>query len=114
MSISAAIIMAVLLILPSPAVAKSNIRTFAECISRSGAIFYGAHWCPHCANQKVDFGKSAHRLPYVECYKDGTRTKLKQCKEIRGFPTWVFADGSKKSGHLSIETLARRTGCPLP
>lgn len=40
---------------------------FAQCITDSGAKFYGAYWCPHCQAQKAEFGKSASKLPYVEC-----------------------------------------------
>lgn len=40
---------------------------FAQCISDSGAKFYGAYWCSHCAAQKALFGKSVKKLPYVEC-----------------------------------------------
>ncbi len=45
--------------------------TFAQCISDSGTKFYGTYWCPHCAAQKAIFGKSAKKLPYVECALQG-------------------------------------------
>lgn len=50
----------------------------AQCIEKSGTKFYGAFWCPHCQAQKALFGKSAKKLPYVECalYKS-EETKLK-------------------------------------
>jgi thiol-disulfide isomerase/thioredoxin len=44
---------------------------FAQCISDSGAKFYGAYWCPHCQAQKLLFGKSVEKLPYVECALQG-------------------------------------------
>jgi thiol-disulfide isomerase/thioredoxin len=37
---------------------------FATCIAGSGATFFGAFWCPHCLDQKRDFGRSAKLLPY--------------------------------------------------
>src|SRR5687767_6111588 len=43
------------------------LRGLAERLDDSGAIFYGASWCPHCQEQKAMFGASADRLPYVEC-----------------------------------------------
>lgn len=45
--------------------------TFAQCITDSGAKFFGAYWCPHCAAQKALFGKSAKKLPYYECALQG-------------------------------------------
>ncbi|HEY4504811.1 MAG TPA: hypothetical protein VJI73_03495, partial [Candidatus Paceibacterota bacterium] len=35
-----------------------ELDAFANCLKDRGAIFYGAFWCPHCANQKKLFGKS--------------------------------------------------------
>jgi thiol-disulfide isomerase/thioredoxin len=57
---------------------------FAQCITNSGAKFYGAYWCPHCQKQKAEFGKSAKLLPYIECdtltkeQKDTARTQIQQ------------------------------------
>ena len=58
-----------ILIANSPkAQAKKEAReSFATCIKDSGAIFYGAFWCPHCQNQKAMLKQSAKTRPYVEC-----------------------------------------------
>ena len=40
---------------------------FAKCIANTTTTFYGAFWCPHCHDQKNEFGNSAQYLPYVEC-----------------------------------------------
>jgi thiol-disulfide isomerase/thioredoxin len=89
---------------------------FASCLKEKGAIFYGAFWCPHCQNQKKMFGKSADMLAYVECSTPDGRGQYPVCveKEIKGYPTWVFADGSRLSGEVELETLAEKTGCELP
>src|SRR3989339_712442 len=89
---------------------------FAQCLKDKGAIFYGAFWCPHCQNQKALFGKSAKFLPYVECSSPDGRSQLKICqdKKIDGYPTWIFADGERKSGEIALEELAEKTGCRLP
>ena len=84
---------------------------FAQCIADSGAVFYGAHWCPYCAKQKAAFGSASKLLPYVECYRSGTREKLSRCKHIKSFPTWHFSDGSEQIGVKSLEKLAKLTGC---
>ena len=62
------------------------------------------------------FGKSADKLPYVECSSPDGKEQLEVCREsnIQGYPTWEFADGSRIEGEISIETLAQKTGCSLP
>lgn len=87
--------------------------TFAQCISDSGATFYGAFWCPHCQAQKAMFGKSAKLLPYVECSESNGKGQLAVCtdKKIEGYPTWVFADGTRESGEQTFEELAAKTSC---
>ena len=89
--------------------------TFAQCIKDSGAKFYGAFWCPHCQNQKAMFGKSAKLLPYVECSEPDGKGQLPICATagIEGYPTWVFADGTRQSGEVPFETLAEKTQCVL-
>ena len=77
-------------------VVYSNARpgkydTLAQCINKSGATFYGAWWCPHCAAEKADFGKSAKLLPYVECQTaDQKQTQACTDAQIEGYPTWVI------------------------
>lgn len=89
---------------------------FAQCLGDKGAVFYGAFWCPHCANQKRLFGSSAKLLPYVECSTPDGQGKTAQCleKNIEGYPTWEFADGSRLSGEIPLATLAEKTACVLP
>lgn len=86
----------------------------AQCLTKNNAKFYGAWWCSHCQAQKRAFGKSASYLPYIECQTQ--QSKQKQIcidAEIKGFPTWVFADGSRLTGEIPLETLASKTNCPL-
>lgn len=89
--------------------------TFARCIKESGAAFYGAFWCPHCQDQKKEFGKSARFLPYVECSTPNGQGQLPVCTEkgIEGYPTWEFKDGTRKSEVLSVSELSGLTSCPL-
>lgn len=96
--------------------APSKYDDFAQCINDSGAIFYGAFWCSHCQAQKALFGRAAGNLPYVECSTaDSQRqTAICQQKKIRGYPTWVYPDGSVQSGEVSLEELAEKTSCLLP
>jgi hypothetical protein len=95
---------------------NSKLDGFAQCISDSGARFYGTFWCSHCNNQKKMFGSSKKLLPYIECSTPDGNDQLPICKEagIEGYPTWVFLDGLRLSGELSLETLSEKTQCPLP
>ncbi len=89
---------------------------FAQCLQEKGAIFYGAFWCPHCQNQKKAFGNSAGKLPYVECSLPGGNGQTQECtdKKVESYPTWVFADGTRETGELSLSRLAEKAGCALP
>ena len=93
-----------------------KLDAFAECLKEKGAVFYGTFWCQHCQNQKALFGKSAKRLPYVECSTPAGRSQSAICedKNIKGYPTWELKDGSRLSGELSLTQLAEKTGCLLP
>jgi len=87
----------------------------ARHLSKVGAKFYGAFWCSHCYDQKVQFGaQAAELLPYVECFPDGYRKGVvieQQCKaaDISGFPTWVI-DGKSYEGDQTFDQLAEASG----
>lgn len=88
---------------------------FAACIKQSGAQFFGAFWCPHCQEEKSYFGKSADKLPYIECSTPDGQNQTQVCIEnkIESYPTWQFKDGSRKTGTLTLGELSSFTGCPL-
>ncbi|TSC60412.1 MAG: hypothetical protein LiPW15_290 [Parcubacteria group bacterium LiPW_15] len=90
--------------------------SFATCLKDSGAVFYGAFWCPHCQDQKAEFGRSERLLPYVECSMPDGQTETQVCidKGIKSYPTWEFKDGSREYGKLDFSTLVKKTGCTLP
>ena len=94
--------------------------TFAQCIKDSGAVFYGAFWCPHCQEQKKLFGSSAKFLPYVECSTPDTKGQYQVCKDknIKSYPTWMLKDGTtlpvENSAGVSLKTLSEKTSCVLP
>ncbi len=89
--------------------------SLAKCLAEKGTKMYGAYWCPHCQNQKKEFGDGAEFLPYVECAERGASNELTQaCKDqgVDSFPTWIFPDGSRVSGEQSLKDLADKSGCP--
>ncbi len=97
-----------------------KLDAFATCIKDSGAQFYGAFWCPHCAAQKALFGASAKLLPYIECSTPDGQGQLQKCTDIgvQSYPTWHFATTSPNpdilTGEIPLETLAEKTSCVLP
>lgn len=93
-----------------------ELDKFAQCLGEKGVIFYGAFWCPNCQNQKAMFGRSSKELPYVECSTPDGKRQLSECSEkgIEAYPTWIFEDGKKIEGVISLEDLRDKTDCPLP
>lgn len=87
-----------------------NLEEFAKCLTNKGAVMYGAYWCPHCKEQKKMFGSAFQYIKYVECTE-----KVQEClnKNIKGYPTWIFKDGSRLEGEQSLEVLSEKTGCEL-
>jgi len=113
--VGAALIAGIYILFPQK-IQPGKLDAFAQCLGQKGAMFYGAFWCPHCQNQEAMFGKSAKLIPYTECSTPDGNNQLAVCKDkkIEGYPTWEFADGSRKTGEVPLETLSEKTGCPLP
>ena len=82
----------------------SDLVDFARCISRAGATFYTADWCPHCARQTSMFGDAIGYVHSVDCTAG--------CDGVHSFPTWTFRDGSRLAGVASFDALARRRRRP--
>lgn len=84
--------------------------SFAKCLTENEVIMYGTVWCSHCKNQKFMFGNSFQYINYVECTEN-----QKECANagIEGYPTWVFPNNTKKEGEISIEEIAKLSGCEL-
>lgn len=85
----------------------------ARCLADKGVIFYGAFWCPHCQDQKAQFGKSAKLLPYTECSTPDGKSQLPVCNDakIEGYPTWKFPNGELSAREFTPQELADKTGC---
>lgn len=85
----------------------------ARHLAATGAVMYGAYWCPACAEQKARFGREAELLPYVECDPRGLRPRPDLCERVgvRRYPTWTIA-GRRYEGVLSLDELARASGFP--
>jgi len=65
----------------SPAGATPYQVTLARHLSSTGAVMYGAYWCPHCQEQKEMFAEAASMLPYVECDPKGSGARPDLCAQ---------------------------------
>jgi hypothetical protein len=94
----------------------STLDGFAKCLNSKGARMYGAWWCPHCGEQKEEFGYAFQYINYTECSPEGQKIVNDTCKKagIVHFPTWEFSDHSRIEGVLPLSQLADKTGCKLP
>jgi hypothetical protein len=110
--IAVAVIVALAITFLSP----GKYDDLAKCLTKSGAKMYGASWCPHCQDQKEMFGKSFSYVDYVECSTPDGMGQLEVCKaaNITSYPTWVFPDGTRHSGPITVDQLALKAGCPAP
>jgi len=81
----------------------------AQFLTKKGAKFYGAYWCPFCTKQRAMFGAAGVRaLPYVECASDGYGAQ--RCPpQVTGFPAWEI-DGQFYSGLKTLTQLQSLSG----
>jgi uncharacterized membrane protein/glutaredoxin len=95
----------------STSMSPDQLSALADHLRQSGAVFYGAYWCPHRQAQKQMFGAAAPQLPYVECDARGTDAQPGACQAagVRAYPTWVIG-GQKLEGEISPTELARLSG----
>lgn len=91
--------------------------SFAKCLAAKNAKMYGLYWCPHCADQKREFGSSFRYVPYIECASQNDPHELTPaCKAagVKLFPSWQFGADPPKEGVLTLQELSQKTGCSLP
>ena len=92
-----------------------DLVAFAKALADSGAIFYGADWCPFCTDQKELFEDGETYLPFVEVTNpDRTLNEVGIAENITVFPTWEFADGSRLERFQTLEALSAASGIPIP
>ena len=86
-------------------------RALAAHLKESGAVMYGAYWCPVCREQKAQFGPAADQLPYVECDPSGPGARPERCAQagVQRYPTWVIG-GRTHEGLRTLDELARLSG----
>jgi len=113
------------LAVPPPVTGRSGAREIAvsKALASSGALFYGSSWCPACDAQRQLFGAEAWAaVPYVECDARSVEAEPSKCQAVgvESVPLWVFRDGTRKNGVLTMAQLEERvqsTKCatlPIP
>jgi hypothetical protein len=96
----------------SPSGDLSGLDEFANCLTENDVVFYGTKTCPACSQQRGTFGDSLEYVNYVECDKNAQTSNLCSRENIRVVPTWKF-NGVPKEGVMTLEQLARESGCSL-
>lgn len=94
-----------------PLRSSPELDAFAACLTENKVVMYGAVWCPHCGEQKRDFGTAFRLIEYVECGDPNVFKEICQPKGIEGFPTWVYPDGTKLSGRQPLMAIGEPVGC---
>ena len=97
-------------LMKSPTYQPSQYDEFAKCLASKNITMYGASWCPHCQNQKKDFGDSFHFISYVECPDNPQKC---DAAGVNSYPTWILPDGKKLIGEQALDNLSKESGCPL-
>lgn len=90
---------------------NAYIEKLAKFMTEKGMVLYGAYWCPHCKDQKKEFGDAIQYIDYVECDAQGPNANPDECvaQGIEGYPTWIY-QGKKYSGAKSLSELAAIVG----
>ncbi|MDE0866141.1 MAG: tandem-95 repeat protein [Rubripirellula sp.] len=92
-----------------------DLVQFAKDLTASGTKYYGAAWCGACTQQKELFEDGGDDLPFVEVTNpDRSLNQIGIDHSITGFPTWIFPDGSRQVGVLSLADLSTRSGVAIP
>ena len=95
---------------------KVDYSEFAQCLTDEGMVMYGAFWCPHCNDQKAEFGSAVKLINYVECDPKGENGQPELClaMNVESYPTWIRNEVDYYKGFLKLEKLAEITSCELP
>lgn len=90
------------------AVDTAYTTKLANCMSENDLTMYGTERCGHCKDQKELFSDAFANVQYIDCDAD-----RQACLDagVRGFPTWVDADGNAYPGTQSLERLQAIAGC---
>ena len=92
---------------------NKQLIELSKLLQDKGVVMAGTYWCPHTTRQKELFGKEAFtNIRYIECAPKGYNSNPMFCiaKQIDGYPTWIFPDGTQISGERPLSVLASAVG----
>lgn len=100
---------------PVESITVTYEQRLAQHLQDTGAIMYGAYWCPHCHRQLEMFKGGVDQVPYLECDPRGENAEPQRCRDrgLQGYPTWEI-EGQLYPGVRSLEELARHSGFMVP
>lgn len=83
----------------------------AKHLGSIGAKMYGSYKCPHCIDQKKEFGSAFNFIEYVECDNRGANANPSLCfaRGIATYPTWEIK-GKYYKGQYKLSKLAELSG----
>lgn len=94
---------------------KPDLVQFAKDLADAGVEFFGAGWCPACAQQKELFDDGKDNLPFIEVTNsDRSLNSVGIAENISQFPTWKFPGGSVLVGVQTLATLSQESGVAIP
>ena len=109
------IILTIVMLLILAACGSGQYDKLAQCLTDEGVTFYGAYWCPHCADQKERLGTSMKYITYIECSLPDKKGQTQVCKDenIKQYPTWEFQSGERAEGVQTPQKLSEKSGCAI-
>ncbi|PIN99702.1 hypothetical protein COT72_05510 [archaeon CG10_big_fil_rev_8_21_14_0_10_43_11] len=84
---------------------------FAQCLTQKGAKLYGIAGTTHYDEAQTLFGISWEYVTFIDC---SVQRSVCIASGVNKYPTWMFADGSKRTQPMTFSQLASKTGCALP
>ena len=98
-----------------PTIVADDLVAFAKLLDAANITFYGAAWCPHCTATKNLFQDGGKYLPFVEVTNpDKTPNAIATANNIITYPTWVFQDGTRLTGQLTLAQISTASGIAIP
>jgi hypothetical protein len=84
----------------------SEREEFAKFLTNEGISMAGLETCPHCLEQKAEFGDAFEFVTYYDC-----AIERDWCSEkgISSVPAWVFPDGTVYVGSKTLDELKEMT-----
>jgi len=89
-----------------PQTVDPDMESFVQCISDSGAKFYGTPSCTWC-NQEKELLQNSPAIPFIDCQANADAC---EAARVTAYPTWILGD-SVATGYQTIDQLSALTGC---